>query len=275
MEGQVTSYSGTTLSINVDLTGAMSSTPLPPVLFNYLGGLTLSNDTTTPATVLNIATGNATSDDNTTSMTLATAGFKKNCNAAWAVGSGNGALDSGSAFVAGSWYHVFLIERVDTYVVDVLISASATSPILPANYTKKRRIWTISIDATPKIVPFVQLGDECLWVTPISNYNNVSWSATTILHTTSVPPGVKVIGLYQVYLAPSATCWFLLTSPDASGNSPNVPNGNITAWVAGGSGGATEVRIRTNTNQQIQFSASGAGTGYSLITRGWLDSRGK
>jgi hypothetical protein len=247
-----------------------------PVIPGSLFGLTLSNDATTPTTVLDIAPGGTTSDDNTTAMVLSVSGFKKNCNAAWAVGSGNGALDTGSAFTAGSWYHVFLIERVDTYVVDVLISTSLT-PTMPSGYTKKRRIWTISIDATPKIVPFVQLGDECLWVTPIGNYNNVSWgSGTVVAHTTSVPPGVKVTGIYQAYLAPTTgAAWFTLYSPDASGNIGNNPNGNITLWVNAGNGGAVELRMRTNTSQQIMFAGPNAGTGYSLITRGWLDNRGK
>jgi hypothetical protein len=278
MEGPVTAYSGTSLSLNIDLLSTDIS-PYPfPTLPNYLGGLTLANNATTPATVLNIATGCATSDDNTTSMPLVAANFTKNCNAAWAVGSGNGALDSGSALAANAWYHVFLITRTDTQVVDVLISTSLASPTLPTNYTKKRRIGSIATSASATIIPFSQFGDEFLWVTPIANLNNASWSAnTTVAELTSVPPGLKVIGIYQIYCAPSGLVVYpTLYAPDASGNANNtVPPGNITVWVAAAAGGAVELRIRTNTSQQIMFSAVAAGNGLYLITRGWIDYRGK
>jgi hypothetical protein len=55
------------------------------------------------------------------------------------LGTAAGALDTG-AIANSTWYHVWLIERVDTGVVDVLFSLSATAPTMPANYTRKRRI---------------------------------------------------------------------------------------------------------------------------------------
>ena len=104
-------------------------------LRGYLSGLTLS--TVGSSINFGVAAGVATSDDTTTSMKLATSLSKS--TAAWAVGSGVGALDTGT-IANSTWYHVFLIERTDTGVVDVLVSLSATTPTLPASYTKQRRI---------------------------------------------------------------------------------------------------------------------------------------
>jgi hypothetical protein len=275
MEGLVTAYSGTSLTVNVDLTSATAATVTPPgVLPNYLGGCILANDATTPNTVLDIGYGAATSDDNSTLMTVPTASFIKNCNAAWVVGSGNGALDSGSALAASTWYHVFLIERVDTFVVDVLISTSATAPVLPTNYTKKRRIGTIATDATPKIVAFTQFGDEFLWVAPVLNINNGSMAAVTPASAIlSVPPGIKVLANFTGYLAPSVNVgvvfWSLDHQPLASGNA------YLHLWALAGQADGGEFRIRTNTNQQISYMANAASSGLYIQTLGWTDNRGR
>jgi hypothetical protein len=43
--------------------------------------------------------------------------------ATWGVGTANGSLDTGS-IAPNTWYHVWLIQRVDTGVTDILISLS-------------------------------------------------------------------------------------------------------------------------------------------------------
>lgn len=87
-----------------------------------IGGLTLSNDGSAPNTVLDIAAGYACSDDASTLMKLGSA-FTKSIASNWAVGSGNGGLDTGTVG-ASLFYHTYLIERTDTGVVDVLLSLS-------------------------------------------------------------------------------------------------------------------------------------------------------
>ena len=90
------------------------------ILFNYKEGLTLSNNVSTPNTVLDIASGMAQSDDYTTLMSLASA-LTKSISSTWAVGTGNGGLDIG-AVLASTTYHAYEIMRTDTGVVDVLLS---------------------------------------------------------------------------------------------------------------------------------------------------------
>jgi hypothetical protein len=92
----------------------------PPNGRGSIGGLTFSNDASTPLTVLDIIAGFAA--DNTAAAIMQLAAFKKSIASAWTVGSGNGGLDLGSAAPASSWLHCHLIMRVDTGIVDVLLS---------------------------------------------------------------------------------------------------------------------------------------------------------
>src|SRR6266851_926625 len=132
---------------------------------SYIAGFTLSNDGVTPNTVIDISAGTSMSDDQTTVMN--SVAFTKNCNAAWVVGSGNGALDTGVVLVASTWYHVYQIKRTDTNVVDFLISTSASAPTMPANYTKKRRIGSFKTDGSGNIIAFTQVGDRFRWSVPV------------------------------------------------------------------------------------------------------------
>lgn len=279
MEGLVTSYSVVTLSVNIDLTSQSSQTLTTfPAMPNYLGGLILANDSVTPATVLDIGLGGATSDDNSTLMMLATPGFTKTCTAAWATGSGNGGLDNlaGAALANSTWYYVFLIERTDTQIVDVLISLSATAPVLPPNYTKKRRIGAFVTNASAQIVPFSQFGDKFYWRTPVENYTNLTMPTAVTALVVSVPPGIQVEAQIHVYFATSTACYFTLWSPDQTGCGLNIPNGNITIYGwANGAILTLDMSVRTNTSQNVMIQASAAATGFYLTTNGWIDYRGK
>lgn len=280
MEGLCTAYSGSTgsLSITIDLTSAMAATAVtavyPP---NYLGGLTLSNDATSPNTVLDIATGGATSDDNQVMLALSTA-FTKNCNAAFVAGSGNGALDAGSVLAASTWYHVYLIMRTDTNVVDVLISTSATNPTFPANYTKKRRIGSIKTNASSQICAFTQLGDGFLWgVGAVASGWDIATNAAVAqapgtLFTLNTPLGVKtdaIVNAAQTGGTAQLRFMGMDEDPAMAGSGQNMPtaaNGQVN----------NRYILRTNTSQQIRVAGHIAlASGLYLGCAGWYDYRGK
>ena len=125
-----------------------------PAERNHIAGLELSGATDT----LSIAAGEAMDTTNVATMPLAA--FTKNASAAWVVGTGNGSLDTG-VYAASTLYYVWLIQRVDTGVVDVLTSVSGTigTITLPTNYTLGRLIGAFVTDATPDILAFQQVGD--------------------------------------------------------------------------------------------------------------------
>lgn len=250
-------------------------------LRSYLAGLGLANDGVSPNTVLDIAAGMATSDDQTTMMVLGS-NYTKNCNAAWAVGTGNGALSTdvpSQILAATTWYYVFVIERTDTGVVDILVSTSATSPTLPTPYTKKRRVGAIRTNGSSQINAFTQFGDEFLWTNPTLGTNlwQVSNATTTAnvlnLFTVSIPLGVKVVAIINAATNAGAAANLTVCSPDQTDTS--------SAWWNLGANASVQIsgqyRVRSNTSSQIGVLGGTIGnyTGLFMAAVGWVDRRGQ
>jgi hypothetical protein len=280
MEGLVSSYSGSTLVVNVDLISAAAVPVVFPSLPGYIGGLTLANDATTPATVIDVAMGAATSDDFTTLINL-TAAMTKSLNAAWSVGSGNGALDSGSAIAAATTYHIFLIERMDTFVVDILASTNATNPALPLNYTKRRRIGSVMTTASATIFGFIQVGDDFNLNPPINSTANSGAGTTATAFAISTPKGIKTVAHFCIdFVNPQTTGSSLtITHGDMPGSTYGSPGGNadLANTAAQGYPVAGDFYFRTDAvNATIWISASASlANGIYIVTKGWRDNRGK
>jgi hypothetical protein len=261
------SLSGTA---QVFVTGLASDFPFPD---NYLTGLALANDGTTPNTVIDIAAGVAADANNVELMRLKTA-ITKSIASTWAVGSGNGGLDTGTV-AASTWYHVWLIRRPDTGVVDALISTSATAPTMPSNYTQRRRIGSIFVNGSSNISLFTQNGDEFLWLTSVQDAINVSIGATNTPVTLTVPTGVKVNALFNCFLISGAVdSGGVFNSLDQT--ETTIIGGNQTLTTdAAGEGGSGLMNIRTNTSAQVRIISNATGTRYWINTNGWIDTRGK
>jgi hypothetical protein len=241
----------------------------PTLVPNYLSGLTLSAAGGTGT--FGIAAGVANDTTNVTLMQLASAYTKT--TASWTVGTGNGGLDTG-AIANTTSYHVFLIERVDTNVVDVLFSLSPTSPTLPTSYTLFRRIGSMRTDASAHWIAFSQLGDEFLWATPVVDMSNVTVGTGAVTQALTVPTGIKVnalgIGTIQNSVVTTAV---LASSLDTTDTAPAVNGIGITALQ----NAATTIitNIRTNTSAQVRFRSISNNTTVLLTTQGWLDTRGR
>lgn len=240
------------------------------------GGLTLSNDGGSPNTVIDIAAGGAASDDNSVLMT--TAAVTKTTGS-WVVGSGNGCLDTG-AIANSTWYHVFLIERPDTAVIDELCSTSATAPTMPTNYTLKRRIGSFKTDGSANIVPFTQVGSTYYWATPTLDVTTTTLGTTAGFQTLNVPTGVQVSPLCNVSIATgSPPVSLYLTSSDETDLATTTTTpfsaapgySYLSATATGAPSNAACPFLTTNTSGQVRARASGANTSVSIITRGWQD----
>lgn len=122
----------------------------PSFIQGYLTGLQISAPG--GGATLTITGGVAASNDGTAMMKLSSP-YTKTLSA-WAVGSGNGALDTGS-IANNFWYFPYLIRRMDTGVVDLLFSLApdTASVVGISNGTPAVISWTgHGLQANAKVV---------------------------------------------------------------------------------------------------------------------------
>lgn len=242
----------------------------------YIFGLTMSNNAGDVTNDLDIAAGSAVSDEISRGLITLASALGKRIDAAWAVGGTPGAtlggMDTGTV-ADGNTYHVYLIRRPDTGVVDALFSLSATAPTTPANYTQKRRIGSVIYFGT-KIQLFTQIGDEFLR-TPIRDVNLAgTFGTTAALAALSVPTGIKVGAMIDGSAQKAAAVLFsLITSPDQADSAPGATVNTMTS--ASGAQGYFSGVWRTDTSAQIRVRCDTAAANLLINTRGWIDTRGR
>ena len=113
-----------------------NNSPLDPL---HINGYDISNGST-PATDIDIAAGTCRSDDDTANIIL-TSGLTKILNAAFAEGTNQGCLDTGSV-AADSVYDLYAISK-DDGTADVVATLKGSGPSLPSGFTKERFIGRI------------------------------------------------------------------------------------------------------------------------------------
>ncbi|KRR20367.1 hypothetical protein [Bradyrhizobium retamae] len=244
------------------------------LLQNFLSGLGLANNGTDATNDIDIAPGAAMDSTNVALMKLAAA-LTKRLDAAWAVGTNQGGLDTGA--IANGTYHLWLIQRSDTGVVDALFSASVSAPTMPANYDRKRRIGSIR-RVSGALQLFTQFGDEFRLVTPVRDINTQAPGTSGTNYTLSSPSGIMVevfgTGFANTSGTTSRTGWYRIG--DSSGTVSAYGQSDQALYdPSTGSGATGQIRVRTNTSAQIGVAAANASTSIDFMLRGWIDTRGK
>lgn len=256
------------------LVASSTSSALPR---GYIDGLILSNNAGDATNDIDIATGVARDGSNTYDLSL-TGPFTKRLDAAWAVGSGNGGLDTG-AKAANTWYHIWAIRKDSDGSIDALFSTSATAPTMPAGYTAKRRIGAVRTSAGSAILAFTQKNNSFVLSASILDVDVTNPGIAAVLRTLTTPLGIKTVALMNLTFSNTSGVFFV-SDPDASDEAPSytaAPLGQIggSAFI-GVAPGSTQVRVWTNTSSQVRtrFSASVAGNIERIATLGWEDPRG-
>ncbi|HTE35710.1 MAG TPA: hypothetical protein VK634_11135 [Reyranella sp.] len=249
--------------------------PAVQVVRSYLAGLTLSAAGSTAT--FGIAAGVAADSTNTDMMALASA-YTKTASA-WVVGSGNGALDTG-AIANNTWYHVWLIKRVDTNVVDVLLSTSATAPTMPASYTLKRRVGSMKTDGSAQWIGFIQDGDYFRWVNSILDVDVTNPGNFAVTRGLTVARGISVMAVLNLMNLQNTNPFATYLSDLAAADEAPSPTAAPLVSLYPGSGtqlGGTQIMVRTNTSAQIRTRCSNAGAedAIRIATLGWIDRRGR
>lgn len=249
-----------------------------PFYSGLIFGLTLS--TAGSSSTMSVAAGVASDPSTTAPYLMRLASSIGKTTSAWAVGTGNGGLDTG-AIANSTWYHFYLISRTDTGVVDVLFSTSATSPTMPANYTQKRRIGAGKTDGSGNWTAFTQDGDYFRWSASVLDINVTNPGTSAVLRTLTVPTGVNVTADFNIYVSNSGTASAAVqvsdpAATDEAASASAAPLAMLQSATAGGNAFAN-LKIRTNTSAQVRVrgTSSDANEALRIATLGWIDRRGR
>jgi hypothetical protein len=240
-----------------------------PALAGYLFGGAIANNSGAPTTSIDIGVG--TCIDSTGVKTFLLPAFTKNIALAWALGTNQGSLDTGS--VGNGTYHVFGIMRPDSGNVDYVTSLSASAPTLPANYVYFRRIGSI-IRSGGAVLAFIQDGDFFHFNTasPPADYSGNARAKAAL--TLTVPGGIRVkammtLGFTAVNTTATSTVYDGANT--SIGSAFSVSNNNTNASTL-----TTYAEQYTNTSSQIQYAAVNTQNATTTVTTlGWIDPRGR
>lgn len=284
-DGNLQVAGNSTVTGTSTLTGETTITAL--IASNFLatkpiGGLTYARaaDTSNDITV---AIGAASSDDAVATsrrfMNLTSAITGQIDTGTWVVGTDQPKLDTGS--VADVPYFIFLIQRADTGVVDILFSASSTSPTMPANYSYKRLIGYFrrasSVNTYFLTYELEGGGLHFIWPTPVADVA-LADTVTTSRRTDalSVPLSFSVEAIIRV-LADDASPYFAsVMNPDETDTAPSAtttPAFNLGSNVNDNVSGV-EIMVRTSSTGTIATRASlSTITAWDVVTIGFKWSR--
>jgi len=261
-----------TITGTTNITLPTSGTMLT-VMQNYLTGLTLSNDGTTPTTKLDTAAGTAA--DSTNAQMITIGAFVKSISGAWTAGSGNNGMGNGLTVAASTWYHVCLAYNGGT--PDEWFDTSVTCANKPSGVSGAlfRRIGSFKTNGSSQIVAFTQFSNQFLWAVEAPDVSTAALTTSSSLFALSVPLGVKTFALWRATISNAAAAVnVLITSPDETAQSAGAGAANGATQV-GTQGIAFAGQTLVNTSQQIRAISSAASTSLVLSTYGWIDTRGQ
>jgi hypothetical protein len=273
-----------------------STVPTCSVLDNYskglIWGLTLSNDAGDAVNDIGIAVGVAASSVAPYPLMELTGALVKRIDAAWAVGTAQGGLD-GTESSAGTpdvstWYHVYLVQRSDTGVVDVVFSENATTPSIdatpvPVAYDHYRRIGSVFNGSGGDIAAFTQYGDDVYWAVCVADVDTTDPGASAVTSALRTPLGVVTKANVTFTLqdsTPATNKLGLITALTQTDSTPSVTLSHVRTPASGATVPAScssMVNVPTNTSSQIRYrlSASDTDTIVRIITHGYTDTRGR
>jgi hypothetical protein len=185
-------------------------------------------------------------------------------------------MDDGAAPVANTVYYVFLIRKDSDGSIDALFSLSATAPTMPAGYTYKRKIMSVCTDAAANIRPFTQTEDEVKFKTPVNDYPEAALASTNrIAYALSVPPLMRAIITDITYWSGAATNhYFWIDDANRVDAAASVTNCDA-EYYASATFIARRDEILTNASRQIYARGTNVGILLHIMTRGWIDDRGR
>lgn len=280
------SVQNVTIGEGVLLTGGtLASVAIMPK--GYIYGLTLSNNASDATNDIDIAAGRCRDAGDQTDMVLLT-GLTKRLDANWSPGTNQGGLDTGSK-ANSTLYAIWLVKNSVSGVVDALFSTSATSPTMPADYDRMRRIGWIRTDGSGVILGFIQSPHSperfILKVMLQDVAVTANATATSVSVTSNAPPNVQVILsaslLNEGNIAVGAIAIVIRETGETDNAASATSNFDIVAHNYDGVSGiqalgaASEKVVRTNASRNYNYRKTNISGGATvrLMVRGWIDWR--
>ncbi len=211
----------------------------------------------------------------------------KRIDANWAEGDGAGGFPSGltaGAPAIDTWYHVFLILKIDVdagtpiYTVDAGFDTdlSATNLLAEAtDYTHFRRIGSVLTDGSANILAFTMYEDsqgrQVVWDVLTNDFTTGALTTTRATVTLKTPPGVQVEGKYYARGFRNANWAIVMTPLDAADDTPNFSNGPASLLGAVSFAGVGELMTRTSVSGTIGARSTISATSLNIHTRGWRE----
>lgn len=247
---------GRTLAAGASAAAQLTTLGGVPIAFlaGFISGLTWANNAGDATNDIDLAAGSCVDAAGTYMMTRAA--LTKRSDAAWAVGTGNGWLDTGA--IGNGDYYEWTIARSDTGVVDSLLSLSSTAPTMPASYDKKKLTGWIQ-RAGGAIVAFKTYeteggGIDFAWTTPTVDINLANTLTTARrLDALKVPLNLSTIAHVNVQVFDAtAQGQAILCCPDQSDVAPSFGTAPLSnnVWLTTLSS-SRAMYIRTNAVGQI------------------------
>ena len=271
----ITSLTGLTTPLSVAQGGTGVAAQTGNV--SAIRGFTYANNSGDAVNDLDIAAGGAM--DATGARWITVAALTKQLDAAWAVGSAAGGLDTGS--VGNSDYYIHAIARSDTGVTDILYSLSSTAPTMPANYDFRRLIgWFKRVAGANVLFDTYETeggGIEMNWRAPTLDVNLAN-TLTTSRRTDAVKVPLNLSVLAHLIVTTfdavqGVISW--LTCPDTTDAAPSTtaaPLFNLAATPDAFT--STELWVRTSATGRVACRSNLATVDlYAIVTTGFRWSR--
>jgi hypothetical protein len=256
----------------------------------YLSGLTITRTSATEFNVgVGLCRGGSSSDQDKVSAKNTNAAFGKLFDSgSWDPGDGGGGVPSAAGFAAAvdTWHFFMLISEdennydfgwdTDIGAANLLADAAVITKLSAS--ARYRKLHSFVSTATPDFADFEQIGDEIYLVAPVLDYDNVTAdiSAGITVVLASVPAGVRVKALIRIshqgavqdplQIRPSF-------ETDQASTHTGAPLGAYINDALDDGGG--DLGIWTNTSQQIFIRKADSTTTNYIVTRGWIDRRGR
>jgi hypothetical protein len=144
---------------------------------------------------------------------------------------------------------------------------------MPVGYTLKRRIGSVKTDTSAHIIPFFQDGERFYWTVPPTDVAMLNPNGNYVL---STPLGVPCVALLRGSASNSTATAdnVLVKSPfETAGRFANNTTMVIIGTGQGQAMGHTEEM--TDTASKVNISCANVNTGVGIVTRGWIDRRGR